>query len=78
MSADDAKLEANILGSGPFKLLSHEQDVSWEVERNNDYFKPGLPYFDGIKHFIIGDSGRAFSAFSGGQVPDSLLHHQQP
>ena len=68
MSADDAKLEANILGSGPFKLLSHEQDVSWEVERNNDYFKPGLPYFDGIKHFIIGDSGRAFSAFSGGQV----------
>ena len=68
MSEDDANLEANILGSGPFKLKNHQQDISWEIERNNDYFKPGLPYFDGIEHFIITDGGRAFSAFSGGQV----------
>ena len=68
MSDGDAKLEENILGSGPFKLKSHLKDVGWENVRNEDYFKKGRPFWDGIEHFIITDSGRAFSAFKAQQV----------
>ncbi len=62
------RLEENILGSGPFKMVKHEKDVSYEWEKNEDYFKEGLPYFDGMKYFIINDSSRIVSAYKADQV----------
>ena len=62
------RLEENILGSGPFKMVQHDKDISYEFERNEDYFKEGLPYFDGMKYFIINDSSRILSAYKAGQV----------
>ena len=61
-------LEENILGSGPFKMVKHDKDVSYEWEKNEDYFKEGLPYFDGMKYFIINDSSRIVSAYKADQV----------
>ena len=44
-----------------------------EYERNPDYWKEGLPNIDGMKHFIITDSGRLIAAYKTGQV---LLRNQ--
>ncbi len=57
-----------IVGSGPFKFVDYVKEVSVEYERNPDYWKDGLPYIDGMKHFIITDSGRAIAAYKTGQV----------
>lgn len=64
----DMRLEENILGSGPFKMVKHTKDVSIEWEKNEDYFKDGLPYFDGMEYFIINDSSRVLAAYKAQQV----------
>lgn len=70
----DMALESNILGSGPFQLLEHDKDVSVEYIRNEDYFKEGRPYWDGMRYFVIINPGSAFAAFKAGQV----LTHAHP
>ena len=56
----------NADGTGPFKLKKWVRGSYVEVERNPDYFKPGLPYMDGAKYFQIKDlSARAKSVRSG-------------
>jgi peptide/nickel transport system substrate-binding protein len=40
--------EKNIMGSGPFKLVSYEAGQSIKGERNPDYYHKGLPYLDGF------------------------------
>ena len=62
------RLEENILGSGPFQMVDHEKDVVYRWEKNEDYFKEGLPYFDGMNYFIINDSSRILAAYKAEQV----------
>ena len=62
------RLEENILGSGPFKMVEHEKDVVYRWEKNEDYFKEGLPYFDGMNYYIINDSSIIVAAYKTGQV----------
>ena len=59
---------SNIVASGAFKFVSHEQGISMEIERNPDYFKPSLPFLDGVKATIIGDKNRHMTALVTGQV----------
>lgn len=40
-------------GTGPFTLKSFTPGVSWEVERNPNYWQPSLPYLDGIRAVVI-------------------------
>jgi len=47
----------NTMGTGPFKLKEYVRGASLEVERNPHYWKPGLPYLDGAKYYIIKDDG---------------------
>ena len=39
----------NVVGTGPFKFVSYATGSSWVGKRNEDYFKPGLPYLDGYE-----------------------------
>ena len=55
-------------GSGPFEYVEEVKDVSVEYARWDDYWKPGLPFIDGMKHFIITDPGRAIAAYKTGQI----------
>ena len=55
-------------GSGPFKLVSYNKDVSNEYTRNEDYWKEGYPRIDGMTHFIIVDTGTIIAAFKARQV----------
>ncbi|MCH7713473.1 MAG: hypothetical protein IIC99_07605 [Chloroflexi bacterium] len=57
-----------IMGSGPFKFVEYIKEVSTEYVKNDDYWKDGLPYIDGMKHFIMLDSGRIIAAYKTGQI----------
>ena len=64
----DMKLVENILGSGAYTLKGYEPDVSIEYTRNEDYWKPGLPYLDGLTYFIITSAGTVMAAHRTGQA----------
>jgi len=57
-----------VIGTGPFKLANYTKDVSTEWEKNEDYFREGRPFLDGIRNFIITDHGAVIAAFKSGQV----------
>lgn len=64
---DTSKWE-NGMGSGPFVPTKLAKDVSIELEKNQNYWKEGLPYIDGIIHYYIADKGTAIGAYRTGQV----------
>ena len=57
-----------LVGSGPFTFVDYVKEVSVEYDRNDNYFKEGRPYIDGMKHFVMTDSGRVIAAFKTGQI----------
>ena len=58
----DYNIHSNMIGTGPFKPVSISEGVSWENEKNPDYFKDGRPFFDGIKGLVISDVGTEIAA----------------
>src|SRR5438067_5298247 len=48
LDKDPRWYEKNIMGSGPFKLISYEAGQAIKGERYPDYHHKGLPYLDGI------------------------------
>jgi len=67
-SGVDTKKWENAMGSGPFKPGKLIKDSSFELSKNPDYWKKGLPYLDGMKHFTIVDKGSVIAAYKTEQV----------
>ena len=67
-SGADINVFENAMGSGPFKPVSFTEGSSWVSERNEDYFKDGLPDFDGFEVYIITDVGTQIAAYRTGRV----------
>ena len=59
----DAEYRQSLVGSGPFKLKAQDPNVKTEYVRNDAYFKPGLPYLDGVVLNAITDDAAVFAAF---------------
>ncbi|MCY4558203.1 MAG: ABC transporter substrate-binding protein [Chloroflexi bacterium] len=68
----DLNLSENIIkhnsGSGPFVLESYSSGNSYMVNRNENYFKAGKPYFDRIEHFIIVDTATLTAQIEGRNI----------
>ncbi|MBI4498090.1 MAG: ABC transporter substrate-binding protein [Chloroflexi bacterium] len=56
------------MGTGPFKVKDYIRGVSYELERNPNYWVQGRPYLDGVKIFFIADPNAAFAAFRTGNL----------
>ncbi len=50
-------------GTGPFRLKDFQRGALWRLERNPDYFKPGLPYLDGYHYLIMDATAISQAAF---------------
>lgn len=61
-------MRRSVVGTGPFKLKSHNVGASMEVVRNPDYFVTGKPYLDSIVFYPIRDVGTAKAAFKAKRV----------
>ena len=63
----------NPVGTGPFFLKNHLVGEKLEYRRNDQYFKEGLPYLDGIDTFIIRDVAAKLAAFEAGRIDIILM-----
>ena len=70
---DIALNRENIVGSGPYIFTKLRKGDSIELEKNPNYHKDGLPHPDGVKQFIITDTGRTIAAFEAKQVMASSI-----
>jgi peptide/nickel transport system substrate-binding protein len=48
-----AYIKENPIGTGPFKLVSFEKDVSMKFVKNDNYWQAGKPYLDGIDFITV-------------------------
>ena len=56
------------IGTGPFTFKKFDRGEVFEVEKNPDYFKEGLPYLDGGLFLFIPDESTATAAFKTGRL----------
>jgi peptide/nickel transport system substrate-binding protein len=55
------------IGTGPFKFVEYRGNEGIKVTRNQNYWKPGRPYLDGIEYTIIANRSTAILAFVTGK-----------
>lgn len=61
-------MKFTLVGTGPFKVKSYQADVRWEVERNNNYWKKGLPYLDGAVWTYVKEETLQAAAYKAGRL----------
>ncbi len=61
------EMRQKLIGTGPFKFVEFKSNQSMRVEKNPNYWKPGLPYLDGIEFEIITNRSTAILAFVAGK-----------
>jgi peptide/nickel transport system substrate-binding protein len=59
---------ATPIGTGPFKLKEWKKGSYIHLVRNDDYWKPGLPYLDEIFYNVIPDGAQRVAALESGRV----------
>jgi peptide/nickel transport system substrate-binding protein len=57
------KMRTNPIGTGPFKFVALKQNESIKFVKNENYWKEGLPYLDGINWTIIKSRATRILAF---------------
>src|SRR6266576_3947083 len=63
-----AQMRLHPIGTGPFKFVEFKPNEIIRVAKNPDYWKPGLPYLDGIEYPIIKDVSTRLLAFMAGKT----------
>ena len=58
----------NPVGTGPFKFVSFQRDVNYEVTKNPDYWIKDRPYLDGIEIKYIADPMTQQAALQAGEA----------
>jgi peptide/nickel transport system substrate-binding protein len=61
-------LNAQPIGTGPFKFVSYQPRTAIKFERNPNFFQDGKPYFDAMEYRIISDVTALTNAVLSGQV----------
>jgi peptide/nickel transport system substrate-binding protein len=74
LDQDPHYYKAHTMGTGPFTLKNYVRGSHIELERNPNYWKKGLPYFDGITYFIIKDTSARAKALRSGRVDAELRY----
>jgi len=69
---------ATPIGTGPFKLKEWKRGSHIELVRNDDYWKPGQPYLDGILFRIMPDASSRVLALETGIVHASHFDSVEP
>ena len=63
-----AQMRTHPIGTGPFKFVEFKQNELIKLAKNENYWKKGLPYLDGIEFTIISNRATAVLAFVAGKV----------
>lgn len=66
--AGTPELAQEPVGTGPFRMVEWEPGDRVLVERNEDYWREGLPHLDSIEYRVISDAGTRSAALEAGDV----------
>src|SRR5262249_30860406 len=55
------------VGTGPFKFVSLRDNDRFIAARNDNYWRPGLPYLDGVNIAIITDTATGVRSVNAGE-----------
>jgi peptide/nickel transport system substrate-binding protein len=66
LGKDEIRLQP--IGTGPFKMARWEQNRVIVLEKNPEYFKPGLPYLDRIELRVMKEGVTRVAALRAGEV----------
>ncbi|MDB5404782.1 MAG: peptide transporter substrate-binding protein, partial [Rhodopila sp.] len=61
-----ATMRTKPIGTGPFRFVEYRLNESMRLERNPDYWKPGLPYLDAIEYRIVPNRATRMLGFISG------------
>jgi peptide/nickel transport system substrate-binding protein len=73
-----AQMRQHPIGTGPFRFVEYKPNQSLKLERNPDYWKPGLPYLDGIEYTIIPNRSTAVLGFVAGKFDMTFAYEITP
>jgi peptide/nickel transport system substrate-binding protein len=62
-----AQMRQHPIGTGPFKFVEFKPNESIKLVKNPDYWKPGLPYLDGIEYTVSRNRSTVILSFIAGQ-----------
>ena len=68
LAADPNSPKTKINGTGPYVFVEHVKGGHVAGKRNDNYFKPGLPYLDGFKGVFTLQAAAMLNAIQGGQL----------
>ena len=64
---DGKIMRSKPIGTGPFKVADYRPGDSLRLVKNTEYWKPGLPYLDGVEYKIVPSAATRTLAFVAGQ-----------
>ncbi len=70
-ATDEERIEwarSNSVGTGAFKVVEFQRDVVLKYERNDNYWREGMPYLDGIECRLIPDPVTAAAMMEAGEA----------
>lgn len=68
VESGELDVSKDMLGSGPYKIVSHAQDENWVLERNPHYWQDGLPKIDRIDVKIVPSDTNRIAQLRDGSV----------
>jgi len=79
IKAHGPNVDRHPVGTGPFKFVDWQDNASFTLTRNQNYWKAGLPYLDGIKYRIINELNTASRSVIAGEsdVALNMQPHQK-
>ena len=72
-----AQMRVHPIGTGPYRFAEYRRNEGIKLERNKDYWKPGLPHLDGIEYTIVPNRSTAALAFVAGKF-DMTFPYEMP
>src|SRR5207302_2081814 len=73
-----AQMRTHPIGTGPYKFVEFKQNESIKLARNENDWKKGLPYLDGVEYTIISNRATAVLAFVAGRVDMTIPTEMTP
>jgi ABC-type transport system substrate-binding protein len=70
--AQGSNIDRNPVGTGPFRFVDWQDNASFKLVRNDNYWKKGLPYLDGVEFRIINELNTLVRAVVAGEADVGL------